>query len=103
MALIQCPECGKEYSEHAKNCPNCGYSSSRKTTKETVEKTGNITRTVIVIFVSVIISGFISYLISEILPAGNIWLNRAVFIGVLFACIGFCKSKGWIGSKNDNE
>ena len=24
MALIQCPECGKEVSEKAKNCPNCG-------------------------------------------------------------------------------
>ena len=25
MALIQCPECGKEVSSSAKNCPNCGY------------------------------------------------------------------------------
>lgn len=25
MALIQCPECGKEISDKAKNCPNCGY------------------------------------------------------------------------------
>ena len=24
MALIICPECGKEYSNRAKNCPNCG-------------------------------------------------------------------------------
>ena len=24
MALIQCPECGKEISDKAKNCPNCG-------------------------------------------------------------------------------
>lgn len=24
MALIKCPECGKEISENAVNCPNCG-------------------------------------------------------------------------------
>ena len=26
MALINCPECGKEISEHAETCPHCGYS-----------------------------------------------------------------------------
>lgn len=25
MALIKCPECGKEISDTAENCPNCGY------------------------------------------------------------------------------
>lgn len=25
MALIKCPECGKNISENAKSCPNCGY------------------------------------------------------------------------------
>ena len=25
MALIKCPECGKEISDKAKTCPNCGY------------------------------------------------------------------------------
>lgn len=25
MALIKCPECGKEISDTAKQCPNCGY------------------------------------------------------------------------------
>lgn len=24
MALINCPECGKEVSDMAKSCPNCG-------------------------------------------------------------------------------
>jgi hypothetical protein len=26
MALIKCPECGKEVSNLAKTCPNCGFS-----------------------------------------------------------------------------
>lgn len=25
MALIKCPECGKEISNKAQTCPNCGY------------------------------------------------------------------------------
>ena len=25
MAMINCPECGKEISDQASNCPNCGY------------------------------------------------------------------------------
>jgi ribosomal protein L37E len=25
MALIKCPECGKEISDMANSCPNCGY------------------------------------------------------------------------------
>ena len=25
MALIKCPECGKEISDKAKNCIHCGY------------------------------------------------------------------------------
>lgn len=24
MALIECPECGKEFSDKAQACPNCG-------------------------------------------------------------------------------
>lgn len=26
MALIQCPECGKDVSDMANSCPNCGFS-----------------------------------------------------------------------------
>ena len=25
MALIKCPECGKEISDKTKKCPECGY------------------------------------------------------------------------------
>ena len=25
MALIRCPECGREISSHAPACPHCGY------------------------------------------------------------------------------
>ena len=29
MALIKCPECGKEISDQADRCPNCGYKKPR--------------------------------------------------------------------------
>lgn len=29
MALIKCPECGKEISDKATLCPNCGYPISQ--------------------------------------------------------------------------
>lgn len=30
MALIKCPECGKEISDTAKVCPHCGYKKPLK-------------------------------------------------------------------------
>ena len=29
MALIKCPECGREVSDRAKECPNCAYPLSK--------------------------------------------------------------------------
>lgn len=29
MALIKCPECGKEISDTAKSCPNCGHKTKK--------------------------------------------------------------------------
>lgn len=30
MSMLNCPECGKEISDSAKSCPNCGYSTTKK-------------------------------------------------------------------------
>lgn len=37
MALIKCPECGKDFSEMAEACPNCGY-SIKKAKEQTMLK-----------------------------------------------------------------
>lgn len=34
MALIKCPECGKEVSDQAESCPNCGCPIFRKVNKD---------------------------------------------------------------------
>lgn len=36
MALIKCKECGKELSDKAKICPNCGYRERKPITKKTI-------------------------------------------------------------------
>ena len=40
MALIKCPECGKEFSDKAFACPNCGcpISEIRKMAEEEKQK-----------------------------------------------------------------
>jgi len=34
MALIQCPECGREISDKAASCPHCGYPIQEKQEKQ---------------------------------------------------------------------
>lgn len=36
MALINCPECGKEISSTVKKCPNCGYTVKKKSSKKII-------------------------------------------------------------------
>ena len=38
MALIQCPECGKEVSDKAGKCPHCGYPLEELEKKEPVKE-----------------------------------------------------------------
>ena len=40
MALIKCPECGKQYSSRAKICPNCGHPSQRSSASIAMTLTG---------------------------------------------------------------
>ena len=41
MALIKCPECGKEISDKASACPNCGYPINVSTPTPTTASTSN--------------------------------------------------------------
>lgn len=42
MALIKCPECGKEISDKAEECPECGYPLAQKKTKKVFDFLHNL-------------------------------------------------------------
>lgn len=44
MALIKCPECGKEISDKANSCPNCGYPLNHISTEESCKYNVSITK-----------------------------------------------------------
>lgn len=65
MALIKCPECGKEMSDKAKSCPNCGYieKSNRTTIFSVIKNNPFITGIIVIIFI--IIACVIGYNIHQ--------------------------------------
>lgn len=53
MALINCPECKKQVSEHANSCPHCGYTFRRGETtvlKGTQRKSNRLTWVILIVF-----------------------------------------------------
>ncbi len=66
MALIKCPECGKEYSDKAPSCPNCGCptnAESTSTSTQVPEKTKKSPKGIIIgiICAVVIVGGIFGY------------------------------------------
>ena len=55
MALIKCPECGKEISDKATNCPNCGYPTSISQGKESTAPKTKELFTVRMVFAAILI------------------------------------------------
>lgn len=41
MALIKCPECGKEISDKAKACPNCGFCTEYEKESKVIQENTN--------------------------------------------------------------
>ena len=62
MALIKCPECGKEISDRAKSCPNCGCPVNvyKKNTRN-IEL--NRKKIIVIIAIIVFIIGILSFFI----------------------------------------
>lgn len=53
MALVNCPECGKEVSDTAKSCPECGYRMKKagKPPKKILIAVGAVLAVLVVIFI----------------------------------------------------
>jgi predicted nucleic acid-binding Zn ribbon protein len=60
MALMQCPECGKEISDKAKVCPICGYGLKKKRNKKSIRTT-----LIIVVIVIIAVSGVVAMLLQN--------------------------------------
>ena len=56
MAMIKCPECGKEISDKAKVCPNCGVKIKGKSKKIPI---------IIIVLLLIIIIGSVYFIISN--------------------------------------
>lgn len=55
MALINCPECGRQVSDSAPQCPGCGYAISKKNNNQLVNKAIDcIVKRPIVFFVCIV-------------------------------------------------
>lgn len=62
MALIKCPECGKEISDTATTCPNCGYPlrvQPNNNFEESRQKTFNGGKKATVIGILGVVFGFV--------------------------------------------
>lgn len=57
MSLIKCPECGKDVSDSAKTCPNCGYNVKYKYIKSIIKskKILYLIITIIIVLVFVVV------------------------------------------------
>lgn len=101
MALIKCPECGKEFSEHAKNCPNCGYSPSTEKVKDTVQKTGRGLKNIGVVILILVLTGLVQYILIGVL---GIQYPKGTHIFFSMAIVGLlswgAKSLGLFGKKD---
>lgn len=60
MALIKCPECGKEISDKAESCIGCGYVINSKNKINVNKKNKKASRIIIIIIVLVVLVGAIS-------------------------------------------
>lgn len=59
MALIQCPECGKEISDKTKKCPDCGYPIKKRVRKQVKEMSFSKTILLVGVLLSIIIVMFL--------------------------------------------
>lgn len=74
MALINCPECAKEMSDQAKNCPNCGYQPKSKPIK--IPKKALRVSIFVIIAVILSIGSFLFYNNYYIAPSEKIGLDN---------------------------
>jgi len=79
MALIKCPECGKEISEFASNCPNCGFFVKKQISSKANNNT-SVSKKKLLFSVLLVLAIFLIIFLCIIIPTTNknpfIYLNN---------------------------
>lgn len=85
MALIECPECGKEYSDTTTTCPNCGYVEYEE--ERVTEGILSIVVGIIAWVIAIYINGGLLLILPFFMFCGSIILERKCL--KQFSLIGF--------------
>lgn len=82
MALIKCPDCGKEYSSRATVCPNCGCPNDYKAEKEEKELQADVNSAIkvdvkkeIILRIAIIVISVITFLSTRNYIISENWIN----------------------------
>lgn len=89
MALIKCPECGKELSDKAASCPNCAYPIAQKTDgkkRVTKKKKSNKWLGSQALGSMMVLFGLL-FLASSDMETGGIWSALLSFMFLLFGIL----------------
>lgn len=81
MALIKCPECGKEISGKAKDCPNCGYRIKGNSKLKLV--------LVSVLATTIVLTGLWAYNFFGMVRMGAESMENTIMTGEKFRCNTF--------------
>lgn len=108
MALINCPECGKEISDKATTCPNCGCPVAKRIEEQSENQSGHLSYMrimfsilLIVTAVFVIYQSFFAGLSNALNATGNLDGTLGLMFAlleILFGIMGIVTAK----TKNEN-
>lgn len=77
MAMVQCPECGKEISDQADVCINCGYSMKKARKKSAGKRILKVVRIVLPILIAVVVLfGVWKLLLPDLFTSADTFLAR---------------------------
>jgi DNA-directed RNA polymerase subunit RPC12/RpoP len=106
MTLVKCPECGREISDKAGACPNCGFSLNLKSwvTRKSIfaNVSWYIFATEFVIIAIYILSVFndmgkdvgrVYFVMSALWPSFSIIVRVVSLVGILFAVVSIVRKE----------
>ena len=93
MALVKCPECNKEVSDQAHNCPHCGY-PLKKPTKHVGQRNPDFSKMEVIVArnyaVGIVAAVLIFFFVAIFIGIGIVMLKLLPDIeGLIFAVILF--------------